>query len=125
MRFSILFAVLLGMPNISNAEMITNTPFWLARTFEITSQKGWYIDGSLHKADTSKWRNASVKNKLATAADFYTKFNPDIVKRRGTGPKGLGAEAFGLVVCIDAAIEGVSMPSIAEIAALCHLLIEK
>jgi hypothetical protein len=36
------------------------------------STKPWYVGGNLHNASTSQWKNATNKNKLATAGDWLT-----------------------------------------------------
>jgi hypothetical protein len=86
----------------------------------------WYSGGTLHRATVGEWRNASYRDKLATAADWALAYDrvKNTVLRSGS-METLKPYAIDLVTCVD----GASGPSgndslrVAQLAASCIVLL--
>lgn len=85
--------------------------------------KNWYSDGNLHKSNINEWKNADKKNKLATCADFVSKFKASKGEKYNSNIN-MKADAIYLKNCIDEATinESSNETKISEIAALCILI---
>lgn len=93
----------------------------------------WYEGGTLHKATVKKWRNSSYKNRLATAADWFSAItkthNPELKKKLDNLNNDqwlLAVKAFDqqLEKCVsDTVAETILFKpddQVAKIAALCY-----
>lgn len=88
----------------------------------------WYDGGTLHKKNIKEWKNAVIKNKLATCADFIVTLTPK--QKKGllfeNNAKILKERAGSLVICISTAvldIKEVDHLAISEIAVVCALML--
>lgn len=81
-------------------------------------EQEWYVGGDLHRSTIAEWRQASPRNKLATAADWVTALKL-ADNFRDTRPL-----AEELVTCIDGSIAGhdVGFLETREIGAACATL---
>jgi len=84
----------------------------------------WYEGGNLHKSTVQVWKEATYRNKLATAADWAIKAPAvSATVQRSGDINTLKRYATELVSCIDTAVNGVSISdSTSTIAASCMVL---
>lgn len=85
----------------------------------------WYENGTLHKSSVADWKNATYKNRLATAADWalsQPQIN-DIVKKSRSIDTGKPF-AEELVKCVNNAASGKGYGSmkVSELATSCMIL---
>ena len=99
--------------------MIAVISLWpsLQETWKRTCPEyAWYEGGTLSEATGAEWRNATDRNRLATAADWAALF----VKGAGVSPEPrdrLFPLAFALRRCGDAAAPAISDPDVTMAAA--------
>lgn len=69
------------------------------------SQKNWFEGGNLHKVNMLKWKQANLKNKLATSADFIagSLSNKDIKAFSISNMDELKPYSIQLTLCLDTA----------------------
>ena len=103
----------------------TSTP---RPTSTTTDTRSWYEGGTLHDSTIRQWRQASDRNKLATAGDWATTI---LRSEQGIGlPSSLPelrVYARALVTCVDEAVRGEAGDAIvnnktSEVALLCAVL---
>ena len=86
----------------------------------------WYSGGTLHRATVGEWRNASYRDKLATAADWALAHDgvKNEVTRSGS-IQTLKPFAIDLVSCVDGATgpSGNDGLRVTQLAASCMVLL--
>jgi hypothetical protein len=84
----------------------------------------WYEGGDLHRSTAEAWKEATYRNKLATAGDWAIKAPAvSATVQRSGDINTLKRYAAELVSCIDTAVNGVSVSDgTSTIAASCMVL---
>ena len=69
----------------------------------------WYEGGTLHQSTVKEWKQATTKNKLATAADWVLVFKSIKTKVKESGDfNTLKPFSESLITCIDKATVGIT-----------------
>ena len=87
----------------------------------------WYEGGTLHKGNMTDWHKATLKNKLASSADFIATADPEhgdeLFKDEG---RLLMSRSYALIVCLNESMKEVPLDKkkfdIATMAASCLYL---